>query len=54
MDHNLMVYHCNDDFETGINATKLKELDLNTYLNRDAICLNCSCWDGLDFKKYEA
>lgn len=54
VDHNLLVYHCNDDFEMGINSTGITELDLHTYLNRDAICLNCSCWDGLDFKKYEA
>lgn len=54
IDHNLMVYHCNDDFETGINATSLHKVNLDTYLNRDVICLNCSCWDGLDFKKYEA
>lgn len=54
IDHNLLVYHCNDDFEMGINSTELSEVDLETYLNRDSICLNCSCWDGLDFKKYEA
>ena len=53
IDHNQKVYHCNDDFENNINITPLAEVDMSTYLSRDSICLNCQCWDGLDFVKYK-
>jgi len=39
IDHNLRVYHCNDDFYNKINITKLSDLDMNTYLRKDVRCL---------------
>lgn len=52
IDHNLNVYHCNDDFYNGINTIKLNELNLSTYLSKFMRCLNNHCYDGLDHKKY--
>jgi len=52
IDHDLNVYHCNDDFYNGINITLLDNLDLSTYLNKPLRCLNNHCYDGLDHKKY--
>lgn len=52
IDHTLTVYHCNDDNYQNINSTKLHEVDFNSYLSRDVVCLNRRCWDGLDFNKY--
>jgi organic radical activating enzyme len=52
IDHDLNVYHCNDDFYNGINIIKLDKLNLTTYLNKIARCLNNHCYDGLDHKKY--
>ena len=52
IDHDLNVYHCNDDFYNGINIIKLDKLDLSTYLNKWVRCLNNHCYDGLDHKKY--
>jgi len=51
VDHDLNVFHCNDDNYNNINGIKLSELDLTTYLERNSICMNRACWDGLDFKK---
>ena len=51
IDHNLNVYHCNDDNYNNINGTFIDHLDLTTYLTRNSICMNQACWDGLDFKK---
>jgi organic radical activating enzyme len=53
IDHTLTVYHCNDDNYQNINPTKLNDVDFNSYLSRDVICLNRRCWDGLDFTKYK-
>lgn len=52
IDHNLKVYHCNDDFYNNRNIVDLKQLDMNTYLNKAVRCLNSACYDGLDHKKY--
>ncbi len=52
IDHDLNVFHCNDDFYNKINITKLKDLNLTTYLNNAVRCLNNHCYDGLDHKKY--
>ena len=52
IDHDLNVYHCNDDFYNGINIIRLDKLDLSTYLNKSVRCLNNHCYDGLDHKKY--
>lgn len=52
IDHNLNVYHCNDDFYNGINTIKLNELNMDTYLSKPVRCLNNHCYDGLDHKKY--
>lgn len=51
IDHNLKVYHCNDDNYNNINSTDLNDLDLTSYLSRNSICMNQACWDGLDFNK---
>lgn len=51
IDHDLKVYHCNDDFYNNRNITDLKELDMNTYFNKLVRCLNNACYDGLDHKK---
>jgi|TARA_R110000782_G_scaffold87840_1_gene169877 organic radical activating enzyme len=51
IDHNLKIYHCNDDFYNNINITDIRDLDLNTYLNKYVRCLNNACYDGLDHKK---
>lgn len=53
IDHNLNVYHCNDDFYNGINITKLSDLNLSTYLLKYMRCLNNHCYDGLDHNKYK-
>ena len=52
IDHDLNVFHCNDDFYNKINITKLKDLNLSTYLLKAVRCLNNHCYDGLDHKKY--
>ena len=52
IDHNLNVYHCNDDFYKGINISRLENIDIEQYLSRDVRCLNTACYDGLDFRKY--
>ena len=52
IDHDLLVYHCNDDFESKIKQTSLQDFEVADYIKTDTVCLNCSCWDGLDFKKY--
>mgnify|MGYP005625323245 CR=1 FL=1 len=52
IDHNLKVYHCNDDYYNNINITSLSKLDMDKYFNRDVICLNSACYDGLDHRKY--
>lgn len=53
IDHNLKVYHCNDDYYKQINITHLNDLDLATYLTKPVRCLNSACYDGLDFHKYK-
>jgi len=52
IDHNLKVYHCNDDFYNNINVHALNEIDMQTYFNKAVRCLNNACYDGLDHKKY--
>lgn len=52
IDHNLKVYHCNDDFYNNINISDLIEVDMKTYFNKATRCLNSACYDGLDHKKY--
>jgi len=51
IDHNLKVYHCNDDFYNNINIKDLQDLNLNTYFSKYVRCLNNACYDGLDHKK---
>lgn len=51
IDHNLNVYHCNDDFYNNINVSSLNDVDISTYFNRYVRCLNSACYDGLDFTK---
>jgi organic radical activating enzyme len=51
IDHNLKVYHCNDDFYNNRNITNLLDIDIKTYLNRYVRCLNNACYDGLDHRK---
>jgi MoaA/NifB/PqqE/SkfB family radical SAM enzyme len=51
IDHNLKVYHCNDDFYNNRNITNLSDLNLECYLNKSVRCLNNACYDGLDHKK---
>lgn len=51
IDHNLNVYHCNDDFYNNINVSSLYDVDTSTYFNRYVRCLNSACYDGLDFTK---
>lgn len=51
IDHMLNVFHCNDDFYSNINSTKLIDVDLPKYISRDVRCLNSACYDGLDFRK---
>ena len=51
IDHELNVYHCNDDFYNKRNVFKLLDIDIKTYLNRYVRCLNNACYDGLDLKK---
>jgi len=51
IDHELNVYHCNDDFYNKRNVFKLLDIDIKTYLNRYVRCLNNACYDGLDHKK---
>jgi organic radical activating enzyme len=51
IDHNLKVYHCNDDFYNNRNITNLSDLNLEYYLNKSVRCLNNACYDGLDHKK---
>lgn len=53
IDHNLNVYHCNDDFYNKINITQLKDVNMKTYISKDVRCLNSTCYDGLDFRKYK-
>lgn len=52
IDHNLEVYHCNDDYYNNLNSTHILDLDLSTYLNKNVRCLNSACYDGLDYIKY--
>lgn len=52
IDHNLNVYHCNDDYNNQINITPLQAVNMSTYFSRPVRCLNSACYDGLDFKKY--
>jgi MoaA/NifB/PqqE/SkfB family radical SAM enzyme len=51
IDHNLNVYHCNDDFYNNRNITNLSDLNLECYLNKLVRCLNNACYDGLDHRK---
>lgn len=51
IDHDLKVYHCNDDFYNNINVSHLKDVDMNSYFNKVVRCLNSACYDGLDHKK---
>lgn len=51
IDHNLKVYHCNDDYYNQINITKICDLNIGTYLAQDVRCMNNACYDGLDFVK---
>lgn len=51
IDHNLVVYHCNDDCYNDINGKKLTDVNFNEYFQRPVRCLNAECYDGLDFKK---
>jgi MoaA/NifB/PqqE/SkfB family radical SAM enzyme len=51
IDHNLKVYHCNDDFYNNINVSHLNDVDMTRYFNRAVRCLNAACYDGLDHKK---
>lgn len=53
IDHNLKVYHCNDDFNNQINITPLSNIEsFCDYLKKDVRCLNSVCYDGLDHLKY--
>jgi hypothetical protein len=53
IDHNLKVYHCNDDFNNQINITQLRDIPtFCDYLKKDVRCLNNACYDGLDHLKY--
>jgi organic radical activating enzyme len=52
IDHNLKVYHCNDDYYNRINISDLHDINFEKYLRKDVRCLNRECWDGLDFTKY--
>jgi organic radical activating enzyme len=52
IDHDLKVYHCNDDYYNRINITKLGDLNIENYLKQDVRCMNNACYDGLDFVKY--
>lgn len=52
IDHELNVYHCNDDFNNKINITPLTDLKIDSYISRSVRCLNSACYDGLDFTKY--
>ena len=51
IDHNLKVYHCNDDFYNNVNISNLENIDMNKYFNKLVRCLNSACYDGLDHKK---
>ena len=51
IDHNLKVYHCNDDFYNNINISNLSDVEFSTYFNKYVRCLNSACYDGLDFDK---
>lgn len=52
IDHNLNVYHCNDDFKNNINVRDLT-IDFEQFLEKDVYCLNKACFDGLEFTKYK-
>ena len=52
IDHNLKVYHCNDDFTNNINVFEL-DIDFEDFLKTDIFCLNKACYDGLEFTKYK-
>jgi organic radical activating enzyme len=52
IDHNLKVYHCNDDFNNGINILELVDVDFRNYLEKNNYCMNKSCFDGLEFTKW--
>ena len=51
IDHNLNVYHCNDDYNNQINITPLDSVNIDSYISRPVRCLNSACYDGLDFTK---
>ena len=51
IDHNLKVYHCNDDFYNNINISNLENIDMGKYFSKLVRCLNSACYDGLDHKK---
>jgi hypothetical protein len=50
IDHNLKVYHCNDDFKNNINVHDIS--DVNSSFFKKSFCLNKACYDGLEFRKY--
>ena len=52
IDHNLQVYHCNDDYNKQIRGASLTDIDINTFLKSDVVCINSTCYDGLDHIKY--
>lgn len=53
IDHNLKVYHCNDDYYKQINFIDIEELQIDEFLRKDVRCLQLACYDGLDYTKYK-
>lgn len=52
IDHNLNVYHCNDDFKNNFRIYKLEDICSN-FISKNSFCLNKKCYDGLEFKKWK-
>jgi len=52
IDHTLQVYHCNDDYNKQIRGANLADIDVNAFLKSDVVCINTTCYDGLDHVKY--
>jgi len=53
IDHNLKVYHCNDDFKNGINIYDINDINLDTFFDKEVYCMNKACYDGLEFHKWK-
>lgn len=52
IDHNLMTYHCNDDFKNNHSSIHLSDLEVGGLFNRNKYCMNKECYDGLEFLKW--